>query len=150
MPKEGLSCTTCDNPTATPQATTTYYATIFYSKNGVICTQTDSTTITVFNSCDESVIYVPNSFTPNNDGMNDGFTIRGLGISKVKSFSIFDRWGKLVFQADNAAVNSTAATWDGKDMSGKELNPAVFVYMYQLICTNGDVLSGKGNITMIK
>lgn len=149
-PSAGLDCNNCLNPKATPEATTTYYATIYYSMNGVTCTQTDSTTITVFESCGDSPIFVPNTFTPNGDGLNDGFTIRGAGISKIKNFRIFDRWGKMVFSTENAAINSGAAMWFGTDMSGKELNPGVFVYMYEIVCLNNEVLSGKGNITLIK
>ncbi len=149
-PSVGLDCNNCANPKATPEATTTYYATIYYSMNGVTCTQTDSVTITVFESCGESPIFVPNTFTPNGDGLNDGFTIRGAGITKVKTFRIFDRWGKMVFATENAPVNSASATWNGTDMSGKELNPGVFVYMYEIVCMNNEVLTGKGNITLIK
>jgi len=149
-PSAGLDCNNCMTPTATPQATTTYYATIYYSMNGVTCTQTDSAAITVFESCGESPIYVPNTFTPNGDGLNDGFTIRGSGISKVKSFRIFDRWGAMVCSTENAPVNSPAATWGGTNMNGKELNPNVYVYMYEIICMNNELLTGKGNITLIK
>ncbi|MFN8294369.1 MAG: PKD domain-containing protein [Chitinophagales bacterium] len=149
-PSEGLDCYNCSNPKATPQATTTYYATIYYSMNGVTCTQTDSVSITVFESCGESPIFVPNTFTPNGDGLNDGFTIRGAGISRIKNFRIFDRWGKMVFATENAPINSAAASWFGTDMGGKELNPGVFVYMYEIVCMNNEVLTGKGNITLIK
>ncbi|MDW8273673.1 MAG: gliding motility-associated C-terminal domain-containing protein [Chitinophagales bacterium] len=149
-PSDGLDCANCANPKAAPQKTTTYYATIYYSLNGVTCTQSDSVTITVFESCEESPIFVPNTFTPNGDGLNDGFTIRGLGITKIKNFRIFDRWGKMVFAVENAPINSTAAMWYGTDMSGKELNPGVFVYMYEILCMNNQVLSGKGNVTLIK
>jgi gliding motility-associated-like protein len=149
-PSTGLDCNNCNNPKAAPQATTTYYATIYYSMNGVTCTQMDSVTITVFESCGESPIFVPNTFTPNGDGLNDGFTIRGAGITTIKNFRIFDRWGKMVFAAENAPINSAAASWFGTDMNGKELNPGVFVYMYEIVCMNNEVLSGKGNITLIK
>jgi gliding motility-associated-like protein len=149
-PAEGLDCYNCTHPKASPKATTTYYATIYYSMNGVTCTQMDSVTITVFESCEESPIFIPNTFTPNGDGLNDGFTIRGLGITKIKNFRIFDRWGKMVFTVENAPINSAAATWYGTDMDGNELNPGVFVFMYEILCMNQQVLSGKGNVTLIK
>lgn len=52
-------------------------------------------------------IYVPNTFTPNGDGINDTFGITG---EAVKSFSmqIFNRWGQLLFESDN-----TELKWDG-------------------------------------
>ncbi len=52
-------------------------------------------------------VYVPNTFTPNNDGRNDVFNIYGIGISEYQ-LMIFNRWGKLLF-----TTNSTSHSWDG-------------------------------------
>lgn len=149
-PDATLDCSVCPNPVATPTQTTTYYATIFYSENGVTCTNTDSVTITVLNSCNESVIYVPNTFTPNGDGINDVFMIRGIAASKVNYFRIFDRWGQLVFEAHNGAANETYWGWDGTNQRGEKLNPAVFVYTYEIECINHEVVTGKGNVTLVR
>ncbi len=62
-------------------------------------------------------IYIPNAFTPNNDGKNDKFLAYGEGISDFK-INIFNRWGQPVFESTemnkgwNGEVNDKAATED--------------------------------------
>lgn len=149
-PEETLDCRDCPNPIALPIATTTYTATIYYSENGVTCTNSASVTITVLNNCDDKIVYVPNTFTPNNDGINDMFMIRGLAATKINYFRIFDRWGHLVFETQNGAPNEPKWGWDGTDVDGKKLNNAVFVYTYEIECINGDVVHGQGNVTLVR
>ncbi len=149
-PDETLDCRTCPNPVATPIQTTTYCATIYYGKNGVTCSNPACLTITVLNNCDQSIIYVPNTFTPNGDGLNDIFMIRGLAATRIKNFRIFDRCGKLVFEVTNGVANEPAYGWDGTDQTGEKLNPAVFVYTYEIECINHDIITGNGNITLIR
>jgi gliding motility-associated-like protein len=145
-----LDCRECPNPIALPTQTTTYTATIYYSENGTTCTNSDSVTIEVLKVCDNSVIYIPNTFTPNGDGLNDVFMIRGLAATKINNFRVFDRWGKLVFEATKGEPNEPRWGWDGNDASGKKLNAAVYVYTYEIECINGDIVTGKGNITLIR
>jgi hypothetical protein len=93
---ESLDCNDCPNPIALPSVTTTYTATIYYSENGITCTNSASITIEVLNSCDQGIVFLPNTFTPNGDGLNDVFMIRGLAATKINYFRVFDRWGKMV------------------------------------------------------
>lgn len=65
-------------------------------------------------------IYMPNIFTPNNDGKNDVFQIDGYGIYDVR-WSIYDRYGAMIFEG-----RSLEDSWDGT-YRGKWLDPAVFV-----------------------
>ena len=150
-PDTTLSCSRCRNPIATPKQTTTYTATIYYSKNGVTCSNRASVTITVFTSCDNSLIYVPNTFTPNNDNTNDVFRIRGQGISRVNYFRVFDRWGKLVYEANNVE-NPDDAAWNGalNNDKSKPENSGVFVYLFEIQCITGQAVTGKGNVTLIR
>lgn len=149
-PDNTLDCRDCPNPIATPAQTTTYTATIYYGENGTICTNSAQVTITVINSCTGDIVYVPNTFTPNGDGKNDVFMIRGLGLGKVNYFRIFDRWGKLVFEANQVEANNELFGWTGLDKDGKKLNSAVFVYTYEVECINGDIVTGNGNVTLIR
>ncbi|MBS1686329.1 MAG: PKD domain-containing protein [Bacteroidetes bacterium] len=150
-PDSTLSCRTCRNPIARPHQTTTYNATIFYSKNGVTCSNRASVTVTVITSCDNSLIYIPNTFTPNADGNNDVFRIRGQGITKVNYFRIYDRWGNLVHDISNADTPEDAA-WNGGKHNDKARpeNSGVFVYVFEVVCTTGQTISGKGNVTLIR
>ncbi|MES2621132.1 MAG: gliding motility-associated C-terminal domain-containing protein, partial [Bacteroidota bacterium] len=149
-PSSTLDCRDCRNPVATPTQTTTYTATIYYSLNGVTCTSIDSITIQFLNSCDEIPPYLPNTFTPNADGMNDVFMIRGVAGKKINYFRIFDRWGKLVFESSEGNFNDPRWGWDGNDNGGKKMNPAVFVYTYEIECVNGETKQGKGNVSLVR
>jgi gliding motility-associated-like protein len=151
-PDSTLTCSHCMNPIATPHQTTTYTATIFYHKDNVTCTNTATVTVTVFTSCNGSLIYVPNTFTPNNDGVDDVFKLYGQGINVVTYFRVYDRWGKKVFEADNAN-NVDNAAWNGglnNDELNKPENSGVFVYEFEIQCVTGQSVTGKGSVTLIK
>jgi gliding motility-associated-like protein len=150
-PDSTLNCRNCRNPVATPQHTMTYNATVYYSKNGVVCSNRTSVTIAVYQSCDNSLIYVPNTFTPNGDGRNEVFRLRGQGITKVNYFRVYDRWGKLVYEATNAD-DADSAAWNGglHNETGKPVNSGVFVYVFEIQCITGQTVSGKGNVTLIR
>lgn len=149
-PSETLDCRDCPNPIAMPSVTTTYTATIYYGQNGITCDNSASVTIEVLNNCAGSIIYVPNTFTPNADGLNDVFMIRGLAATRINYFRVFDRWGKLVFETTNGEPNEPRWGWDGNDRSGQKLNPAVFVYTYEIECINHETVSGSGNVTLVR
>ena len=91
-PSDGLSCTDCPNPIASPQKSTSY-SIIVTNKAG--CSSKDD--IAIFLPCEGSV-FIPNTFSPNNDGVNDVFYPRGKDVYLIQSMIIFDRWGELVFQ----------------------------------------------------
>ena len=76
--------------------------------------------------------------------------IRGIAATRVNHFRIFDRWGKVVYEVNNGEANQTAWGWDGTDRNGEKLNPAVFVYTYEIECINNDIVTGSGNITLVR
>jgi gliding motility-associated-like protein len=102
-PSETLSCPDCPNPVASMTVRTTYTVDV-ESKYG--CRSADSVTILLY--CDNSMVFIPNAFTPNSDGQNDVFYPRGAGVEIIKTFRIYNRWGELVFKSYNSA-----AAWDG-------------------------------------
>jgi len=94
-----------------------------------------------------SKYYIPNIFSPNNDGINDFFTVYfGEGVGEIVEIHIFDRWGAEVFSARNALSGTIA--WDGK-FNGVQLNPGVFSYYAILKKTNQTDLLVEGDITII-
>ncbi|MFH1321973.1 MAG: gliding motility-associated C-terminal domain-containing protein [Bacteroidota bacterium] len=67
-------------------------------------------------------LYIPNTFTPNGDGLNDMFGPAGTGISEFQ-LQIFNRWGEMIFESDN--INNQ---WDGK-FRNRIVQTGAYVYM---------------------
>ncbi|HEY9178550.1 MAG TPA: PKD domain-containing protein [Flavipsychrobacter sp.] len=143
-PAATLSCETCSNPIASPYKTTTYTVKVFTKYECV-----DSANVTISVLCDESQLFVPNTFTPNGDGVNDIFMVRGTGINKLQSFRVYNRWGQVMFERSNVDVNDKTNGWDG-NFNGAQLPPDVYVWTVEAFCENGDLLKLKGDVTIIR
>lgn len=109
----------------------------------------NSDTVVIHLYCDKSQIFVPNTFTPNGDGQNDVFYPRGRGISMVKSFRIYNRWGQLLFERSNIQLNDATNAWDGS-FQGDLPRPDVYVYALEAVCDAGDEVNLKGDVTIIR
>ncbi|HYJ39023.1 MAG TPA: PKD domain-containing protein, partial [Chitinophagaceae bacterium] len=144
LPSTSLSCTNCPNPYASPQFTTKYKVSVVDS-NG--CTSSRDITVTVI--CNEKNYFIPNTFSPNADGMNDVFYPRGSGLNRIQSMRIFNRWGELIFERKDFLANEAGAGWDGK-VRGKPADQDVYVYIIEIICTNATVIPYKGNVALIR
>jgi gliding motility-associated-like protein len=92
---------------------------------------------------DPNNFYVPNAFSPNDDGNNDFLFVRGRNIDQL-SFTVYDRWGQRVFETHN--INEG---WDGR-YNGEQMENAVFVYYLTLTYTDGKTETKKGNISLIR
>jgi gliding motility-associated-like protein len=143
-PSSTLSCSDCPEPIATPKFTTTYSVVVLDS-NG--CKNT--ATITVFVTCKGADIFVPNTFSPNGDGANDIFYVRGKGLDRVKSLRIFNRWGQVVFEQKDFPVNNALYGWNGKYRNAKPV-PDVYVYQIEIFCENSEVVRFEGNVALIQ
>ncbi|MCK5856304.1 MAG: gliding motility-associated C-terminal domain-containing protein [Bacteroidales bacterium] len=140
-PNTGLDNPTSNSCNATPDQTTTYFVEV-HDQWG--CTWRDSVTIWVLDVvCDEPYIYVPNAFTPNNDGKNDVLFVKS-NVAYEVDFRIYDRWGELVFETTNLDNG-----WNGT-FRGQNANPGVFVYHLVITCYNKEIFRKKGNITLIR
>jgi CHU_C Type IX secretion signal domain len=64
---------------------------------------------------------------------NAKFIVRALGITSVKSFRVFNRWGKIMFERNNFPPNNPDFSWDGM-FNGKFADPGVYVYRTEVIC----------------
>jgi gliding motility-associated-like protein len=90
--------------------------------------------------------YIPNVFSPNDDGQNDVFTLFSFpspGI-EVDYFAIFDRMGNMAYEVMEGEVS-----WNGKDRRGRFYNPGVFAYVLKYHC-NLEAIIETGNITLIR
>ncbi|NUQ22514.1 MAG: gliding motility-associated C-terminal domain-containing protein [Saprospiraceae bacterium] len=144
-PNSGLSCFICPNPIASPQQTQTYTVTAF-SPSG--CMAKATMTIIVEQSQD---VFVPNVFSPNDDGINDKFTVYGdpKKLLNIKQLLIFDRWGEMVFVGENLPPNDPRFGWDGS-FRGKVMNPDVFVWWTEIAFENGTISFLKGGVMLVR
>ena len=90
------------------------------------------------------VIYVPNAFTPNNDGLNDFLKPFMIGIKELKYFKIFNRWGQLIYETSDPKKG-----WDGKQ-SGVPVQTHTLVWMLEAIGADNKVYRAKGSTVLIR
>lgn len=92
----------------------------------------------------EKDLFIPEAFSPNNDGINDVFEIVGLENYEQNSIKVFNRWGNTVFQ-ENGYQNN----WDGVNnvsLSGRNLPSAGYLYVLELTSSSGEELVIKGSV----
>lgn len=140
---------------ATPLEETNYPAQLIYYYDSLRCTIDTFINIQIISECNNEIIYAPNIFTPNDDTKNDEFKISGYGIEVINYLRVFDRWGQLMYEGNNILMNGNGrmpagSGWFGDNKGGKKCNSGVYVYSYELVCSNGDIVRGSGNITLIK
>ena len=138
-PPEGLSCTDCPNPIATPLQTTTYYL-VVSDKFGCF-TVRDTVEIKVE---EKYSLDVPSAFSPNNDGINDIIFAKGWGLKELIAFKIYNRFGELVFESTDFNVG-----WNGI-YKGKEQNIETYIYTVEALTFSDKVLTKTGNISLLR
>jgi gliding motility-associated-like protein len=104
------------------------------------CVATDQVAIEVFKG---SGIYVPSGFTPNHDGKNDLLRPKYIGIKTLNYFSVYNRWGQLVFTTSDMTKG-----WDAT-INGKEQNSGVFVWIISAVDLDGKKHELKGTTAII-
>ena len=93
----------------------------------------------------EFVFYIPNAFSPDDDGENDSFTGKGLFVKKFK-MSIFDRWGNMIFYSDDANK-----PWEGKSSNEIDiLTQDIYVYIFDITDTKNVKHRYKGSVLLLK
>ncbi|PWL30447.1 MAG: hypothetical protein DCO96_05585 [Fluviicola sp. XM-24bin1] len=109
-----------------------------------ICLRTDTTLVNVFTYiCENPFVYIPNAFSPNDDGENEILYVRGAMVEKMV-LRIYDRWGEMVFESFDRTNG-----WDGT-FRGKDMDPDTYDYYLQVTCIGGLEEIIKGNITLIR
>lgn len=145
-PDRDLACNdaACSSPVATIRND------VCYSVNAVNvygCAGRDTMCVKVF--CEHSQIFIPNAFTPQGSiPGNRKLVVRASGIASVRSFRVFNRWGKIVFERNNFPPNSPDYGWDGT-VNGRPADPGVYVYTAEVVCENGVPYTYKGNVTLL-
>jgi gliding motility-associated-like protein len=132
---EWLSCYDCLNPQAAPSESAYYVLNVVDSFG---CYNTDTTFINM-----EGFIYVPNTFTPNNDGINDVFEIKGEYINNFNLW-IYNRWGEQVYYTD---VQNDF--WDGTRMN-ENCKIDVYVWKIEYIDARNNLGKLKGHVNLLR
>ncbi|MES2513129.1 MAG: gliding motility-associated C-terminal domain-containing protein [Bacteroidota bacterium] len=133
-----IACVTCSSTVVQPTLTTQY---IVVASNSKYCKVQDTVTVIVDINCGD--FFIPNVFSPNDDGLNDLINVHGRCISTF-NLQIFNRWGEKVFE-----TTTLENSWDGT-FRGKRLDTGVFVYRADGVSIDGQTFNMKGNITLIR
>ena len=143
-PVTGLSCISCASPTATVNFPIVYVVTVT-SAGG--CSVSD--TIAIRLVCEDNLLYLPNTFTPNGDGENDRFYPMGKGLGEVKVFRIVNRLGQVVYTKTNFSANDASYGWDGT-FNGADLGMDVYSYYIEVNCATGQIIKKTGDISLLR
>ncbi len=136
LPITALSCSDCQNPIASPEEEISYCVTV--SDNGC----SDSACVTISIQCES--FFIPNAFSPNNNGLNEVFKPEVIGVHDYK-FLIFDRWGEQLFE-----TNDTQHGWNGY-YKGQVCLQDVYVYKIVFLDnTNNEEHQYIGRVTLLR
>ena len=143
-PAELLSCTTCPNPQFIGNQSGMIYVEVGNSES---CSTIDSTFINYSISED---IYIPNAFSPNDDGFNDLFEIYSKEENtKIVTLKIFDRWGGLVHEANNMSIGDSRYAWNGA-LRGKKMPTGIYIYYVEVILSDQISKVLKGDVLLMR
>lgn len=90
---------------------------------------------------------IPNAFSPNGDGVNDDFGVK-LKYCEVQilEFTVYSRWGELMFQA-----HKSTDRWDGTTLNGTEAPSDVYVYVTRYkVADEEQEMSKKGDVALLR
>ena len=143
-PSSNLSCTDCLNPNLIALQNETFIVTITDLDGCVYEAKIELRIL-------ERPIYVPNVFTPNNNGVNEYFTIFGdfEPIEIVSKFAIYDRWGNLVYKVEDKAPDDMEVRWYG-DFNGQPAKQGVYAYIINYVTVNGETKTLVGDVTLMR
>ncbi len=143
-PARDLNCTNCPVVNGIATDKQTFYITV-NSDSG--CIAKDSINILV--DCKGGNIYLPTAFTPDGNNLNDTYYPLSRGIKIIKKFIIFNRAGKIVFQASNFLPNNKTLGWDGT-YNGSKQPVGGYVYVLEATCYANREVGMKGVFTLIR
>ncbi|MGZ8550617.1 MAG: PKD domain-containing protein, partial [Chitinophagaceae bacterium] len=130
------------NPESHTYADTGTYLITLIASTQYTCADTAYQTVIIE---PDFIFYIPNAFTPNEDGINDTFTGKGVFINEFEMY-IFDRWGNLIYKTDD--LNKP---WDGKANNGTEIaQKDVYVYLMKVSDFKMNTHKYRGTVTLVR
>ncbi len=106
------------------------------------CIAKDSITVTVFQTKPD--LFIPTAFSPNNDNLNENFKPSVIGMKQLNYFSVFNRWGQLLF-----TTNKLNDGWNGT-FKGVKQPSGTYVFNAEAIDYLGNVIRKKGTVQLIR
>ncbi len=144
-PSASVPCKSCLNPIVSPKTTTVYELEARDTVNG--CIRSDDIIVNV-KTC--VGVYIPNAFSPNDDGRNDYFTVYTAPcIKQVLVLSVYNRWGALMFTRTNFEPNDDKLGWDGL-VNGKPVPNDVYAFYVELEQKDGSMQRYRGDISVTR
>jgi gliding motility-associated-like protein/uncharacterized repeat protein (TIGR01451 family) len=143
-PTEGLSCDNCLTPELLVPFLAKYRLTVI---NDFQCTDT-AEVITVL--AKDKLLYVPNVFSPNLDGVNDYFQLfPSCGVASLKDLQIIDRWGAIVYSQNVVDTQNPESLWDGL-VNGKVGASGVYIWQVALALVDGTNMKLSGDVVLLR
>jgi gliding motility-associated-like protein len=93
-----------------------------------------------------TTLYIPNSFTPNGDGINDVWSLKGFNEGRPFEIEVFNRWGELMFESNEMNVE-----WDGIMPNSNKYAPnTTYVYVIRYQTSSGEEKEETGTFSLIR
>ncbi len=140
LPATGVNNNRIASPSIRVSTTTEYTVAI---TNDIGCTTTDTVLLKVIPGVD---IYVPQGFTPNNDGQNDRLYPILVGMRQLNYFRVFNRWGNMIFTTKES---SAAMGWNGLYL-GVMQPMGTYTWMAEAVDLQGNVVRKTGTVLLLQ
>lgn len=113
------------------------------------CPASDSIQITVVKN---RKVYFATAFSPNDDGINDNFTLQGAvpNVTVIESLEVFDRWGNQVFAGTDLLPNDLSVGWNGRDLNGRDAPAGTYVYTGRIRFLDGETREYSGSLVLVR
>jgi gliding motility-associated-like protein len=121
------------------------YTVCLVAKNTEGCADTACKTV---EAIIQPLAELPSGFSPNGDGKNDVFYVRGAGIEKF-NLKVYNRWGQLIFEVTDGQANDPKYGWDGS-YKGKQQEMEVYAWVLSGSFTDETTFYRKGNVTLLR
>ncbi len=140
-----VPCKSCLTPIVSPKTTTTFELEARDTVSG--CIRSDDIIVNV-KTC--VGVYIPNAFSPNDDGKNDYFTVfTAPCIKQVRILSVYNRWGALMFTKSSFEPNDEKLGWDGFHNS-KPVPNDIYAFYIELEQKDGSIQKYRGDISVMR
>lgn len=136
-PEDYLDCANCSNPNITPMDELGYEV-IVTDNSG--CTDTAYFNYVMTIPCIE--VFIPTLFSPNDDGLNDNWSVIGTCISTIH-IQVYNEWGQLLFETDDQTI-----TWDGY-YQGSLVQNDQYTYTIDVTFIDGSSENFSGFVTVV-